>query len=566
MQLSSYVPALRWVPSYRRRDAAPDLVAGAALWALVVPQSLAYASLAGVPVEHGLYAMVPAMLLYAVFARSSRTVVGVSAATAALSPLVVTSVADVDDVTTMAAYASAVAMCVGVVYLALGVFRMGWVANFLSAPVVAGFITGFGITLAIGQVPKMLGFSTDAEGALREIWAIVSELDETHAATLAVSAASLLVLFGLPKIAPRVPGALVVVVLGIVATALFDLGDRGVSLVGDFPAGLPDLGLPDIPASDVLPLLVASVSIAIVGVSELLGAAEAVAHRHKERLDSNQEFLANGIANLGSGLAGGVVVNGSLSKTAANEAAGARTQVSGVTAAVLGLLTLLFLTELFADLPNAVLGAVVFKAATGLIEIEPIRRAFRVQRMDAIAAVGALVGTLVSDILVGMIIGVVLSLALLIHRASRPGLRVLGRVDGGADEYRRVDLHPEAVTTPGVVVTRVDGSLFFASSAPLLEALRDLVAREQPQAIVVDMESVSFVDTTAADALREFAAELDDAGIDLQVARLHDEVREVLERAGPTGFERADRLHPSIGAAVVAATARPRTDGTDAPS
>jgi high affinity sulfate transporter 1 len=548
MRAAPPLPILSWAAAYRRADLRADLLAGGAVWALVVPQSVAYATLAGVPVQHGLYAMIVALVVYAVVGPSSRVIAGISATTVSLTPLVIESVVDVDG-EQLVAYSAAVSLAVGCILLAMGGLRMGWVANFLSAPVVTGFITGFGISLAIDQLPKLLGYQADATGAFRQLWLIIRHLDETNGPTLAIGAASLAVLFGLRRFAPQVPGALVVVVLGIAASSIFDLGDRGVALVGDIPSGLPHLGLPDIDWSLFPALLLASTTMTVVALSEAIGAAEAVARRHGERLDMDREFIANGLANVGSCFASGLVVNGSLSKTAANETAGGRTQMTSVVAGVLGLGTILFLTGVFADLPDAVLGAIVFQAATSLIDIGALRAAGRIQRNDLVAALGALAATLAFGILWGMVIGIALSLLLLIRYASQPNLRLLGQ-NPETGEFQRLDRHPGHTTFPGVLIARIEGSVYFTSVNPLVALIRDAVAAEHPRAVILDLDAASNFDTTAIHALQDLREDLERAGVELHLARVHGDTLELLRRAGIPVAQLHERFHPSIDHAL----------------
>jgi high affinity sulfate transporter 1 len=549
------MPVLSWITSYRRSDLRFDVLAGGAVWALVVPQSVAYATLAGVPVEHGLYAMVVALFAYAVFGPSSRVIAGISATTVALTPLVIAFVIDADGAA-LVAYSAAVSLAVGCILLAMGVFRMGWIANFLSAPVVAGFITGFGISLAIDQLPKLLGYEADTDGAIRQLWLIVRHLDETQGATLVVGATALVVLFGLRRTLPQAPGALIVAVLGIVAASLLDLGAHGVELVGEIPSGLPTFGLPDIDWSLFPALLLASTAMTVVALSEAVGAAEAVARRHGERLDLNREFIANGLANVGSCFATGLVVNGSLSKTAANETAGGRTPMTSVVAGTLGLVTVLFLTGVFADLPDAVLGAIVFQAATSLIDFRALRAAARIQRNDVLAAAAALLATLAFGILTGMLVGIALSLLLLIRYASETNLRVLGQ-NSLTGQFQRLDRHPDNVTFAGILVTRIDGSVFFTSSTRLMSGIRELVAAEPPRAVIIDLEGAKLFDTTAIQALQDLHDELDLIAVELHLTCVHADTTDVFRRAGGAFALQSDRMHPSIGDALRALGAVP---------
>jgi len=544
------MPILSWVSSYRRTDLRADLIAGGAVWALVVPQSVAYATLAGVPVQHGLYAMIAALVVYAAVGPSSRVIAGISATTVSLTPLVIESVTHVSG-EELVAYSAAVSLAVGGILLAMGGLRLGWIANFLSAPVVTGFITGFGISLAIDQLPKLLGYEADTNGAFRQLWLVIRNLDETQGPTLAVGATSLALLFVLRRFVPQAPGALVVAVLGIAATSIFDLGAHGVALVGDIPRGLPHLGLPDIDWSLFPALLLASTTMTVVALSEAVGAAEAVARRHGERLDMDREFVANGLANVASCFASGLVVNGSLSKTAANETAGGGTQMTSVVAAALGVATILFLTGVFADLPDAVLGAIVFQAATSLIDLKSLRVAGRIQRNDLVAALGALGATLAFGILWGMVIGIVLSLLLLIRYASQPNVRLLGQ-NPRTGEFQRLDRHPDHVTFPGVLVARIDGSVYFTSANPLVDEIRTAVADERPRALILDLEAVSLFDTTAVHALEDLHEDLERDGVQLHLARVHDEIRDVLRRSNIPLAHLRERFHPSIDEALEA--------------
>ena len=364
-------------PSWLRRD----LIAGLTVWAVLVPEALAYASIAGVSPVVGLYAAPPALVLYAAFGSSRHLVVGPMSATAALSA------AAVADLTTggpddVLAFTSVLAIVTGLLALGAGLLRLGFLANFISEPVLKGFIIGLALTIIIGQVPKLLGVDKSDGNFFEQLWGILGELDDTSMRTLVVGLMSLVVVLSLRHLLPVVPASLVAVILGSLAVHLFDLADKGVSIVGEIDNGLLDVGLPEgVGSRDYLAAASAAAGIMLVGFAEGLGAAKTYAAREHYEIDPNRELLGLGGANLGSGLCTGMVVNGSLSKTAVNGAAGAHSQVSGLFVAALTVITLLFLTGLFENVPEATLAAIVIAAVIELVDIAALARPVRpVQR------------------------------------------------------------------------------------------------------------------------------------------------------------------------------------------
>lgn len=555
-------PSLR---GYRRAWLRGDLVAGATVWAVLVPESLAYATIAGVSPVVGLYAAVPALVLYALAGSSRHLVVGPMAATAALSAGVVSDLGGggLDP----RALTSALAITVGLVALLAGAFRLGFLASFISEPVLKGFVIGLALTIAIGQVPKLFGIGKGGGDFFAQLAHLLAHLGGTSAIALGVGAASLVIVLGLRRWLPAVPGALVVVALGIAATWVFGLDAHGLDVVGPVPSGLPPLGLPPVPADTYLELGGGAVGIALVGFAEGLGAAKSYAARDGYRVDANRELVGLGVANLGAGLASGMVVNGSLSKTAVNAGAGARSEVSALAAAALTLVTLLFLTFLFTRLPEPTLAAVVIAAVVELIDVRALRELYRMRtrrlgaiyglaaRADFAAALAAMLGVLVFDTLPGLVIGVVLSLGLLLYRASRPHIAVLGRTPTGLWIDR--DRAPDAVPAPGIVVVRVESGLFFANADHVRDALLALVV-DEVAGIVLDARSVPTIDVTAARMLVGLTATLSARDARLAIARDVGQVRDVLRLTEGTG----PPVYRSVDDAVAAlAPARP-ADGS----
>ncbi|THV28980.1 SulP family inorganic anion transporter [Glycomyces paridis] len=541
----------------------PDLIAGLTVWAVLIPESLAYAAIAGVPPVVGLYAAVPALILYAIFGSSRHLVVGSMAATAALSASIVAVYADAggDDYT---AVTTALAIVTGVVALAAGLLRLGFLAGFISEPVLKGFILGMALTIIVGQLPKLLGIDKAEGNFFEQAWGVVTHLGDTNPWTLAVGAVCLAVVLACKRWLPLVPGSLVAVFLGIGAVVALGLADRDVDIVGHIDSGLPAFGLPDVPTATWIDLIGPAVGVMLIGFAEGLGAGKAYADKNGYRINPNRELIGLGAANLGSGLSSGMVVNGSLSKTAVNGGAGARTQLSGLTVAALTVVTLLFLTALFEQLPEAALAAVVIAALIELVDFRLLKRYWKASlaprgtpaslaaRPDFTAAVAAMLGVLIFDTLPGLVIGMALSLLLLIYRASRPHLTRLGHKPDGT----WVDLarHDDAMEIEGVAVVRCDGGLFFANTDHVRSEL--IIAAEGTQALVLDGESMPAVDLSGAKMLAELDRRLAADSIDFYLAHDIGQVRDILRRA-ETDLQ---RVYPTVEAAVQAArAARPTT-------
>ncbi len=534
-------------------------MAGLTVWAVLVPSALAYATIAGVSPVVGLYAAPAALILYAALGSSRQLITGPSAAVAALSAAVVgNAVAGSGDqfVTTTAA----LAICVGLAALIAGVLRLGFLASFISEPVLKGFIVGLSLTILAGQVPRLFGIEPGTGDFFERVWDFLINIDQTDGLTLLVGVGSLAVLFGLPRVAPAIPGTLVAVVLGIGATELFDLGAHGVAIVGSIESGLPSLALPDLSLDRFGSLTAAALGVMLVGFAESLGTAKTYAQRENREIDANRELIGLGVANLGAGISGGFVVNGSLSKTAVNSTAGGRTQLVGLIAAGLTMLTLLFLTGYFESLPVATLAAVVIAALIDLIDFSALRDFYRVYsirlgraygfaaRADFIAAVAAMLGVMIFGTLAGLFIGVLISLLLLLYRASRPPVAELGRVPGASGHFSDLDRHPENRRVEGIAVLRIEGGLFFANAGPVAAEIRSAARRGDVHAVVIDAETVPFIDVTAAQVLDQVARELLADGVRVVIARNIGQVRDVIHAA--PGDSILDTAYPTVDEAV----------------
>jgi high affinity sulfate transporter 1 len=529
-----------------------DVVAGFTVWAVLVPESLAYAPIAGVPPVVGLYAAVPALALYALVGSSRHLIVAPMSATAALSFGIVADYGGGDSRAVV--LTTALALATGLVALAAGLLRLGFLASFISEPVLKGFIIGLALTIMIGQIPAMLGIDKGSGNFFEQTWALVTHLGDTDVLSAVVGIGSLVALLVLRRWMPFLPGSLIIVLIGIAAVDLLGLDDDGLAIVGTIQSGLPDLGLPDVSGNDFLTLLAASVGVMLVGFAEGLGAAKTYAAREGYDVDANRELVGLGVANLGAGLASGMVVNGSLSKTAVNGGAGAKSQVSGLTAAVLTVVTLLFLTGLFEKLPEATLAAVVVAAVIELVDIASLKRLWRVRtgrlasvyrvtaRVDFFAAAATLLGVLLFETLPGLIIGIAVSLGLLIARTSRPHTAVLVPVPRPGDApstqaqiWVDSERNPDIPAVPGVLVVRVEAPLMFTNADVVREQVRDLVADSDPRptVVVLDGRTTPSIDVTAAGMLVLLRQDLSRLGATLVMADDVGQVRDVLTVAEP---------------------------------
>ncbi len=467
-RLVPHAPIVSWLPGYTRSWLPGDLLAALVVTALVVPQALGYAAIAGVPLQVGLYAVPLALVAYAVLGSSPNLVVGPASTVAVVSGSLVAELADGDQ-SRAVALTAALALVAGLALALAGLLRVGWLAEFLSKSIVTGFVFGLALTIVIAEIPTLLGFHGEGSTAIVRAWNTVADLGATDGATVLVGATALALLFGGGRLAPRVPWSFVVVVGGIAVSSWLDLGARGVAVVGEVPAGLPTLGLPDIPFGDLGPVVTGGALIALVAAAEGLSAARLFALRGNYDVDSNQELLGAGAANVAAGLSGGISVAGSLSKTAAAERAGGRSQVTGLLAAAAVVGVLLFLTGGLADLPLAVLSAVVINAVWGLMDVRAIRRYGKIRRADLLAALAGLIGVVVAGPFYGLVGAVGLSLLAIVYRSARLDVDVMGKVDGEKAAWGSVNRHPERRTFAGVIVLRPDAPLFWANAAHLKE-------------------------------------------------------------------------------------------------
>ena len=540
------LPILGWLPAYRRDGLLPDFLAGLAVWAVMVPEGMAYAGIVGVPPIMGLYTIVPPLIAYALLGTSRLLVVGPDTATGLISALTVGSIA-VPGTADFNSLTSTLAILIGVFFLLFGALRMGWVAAFIPAPVMRGFIEGLVCVTIIGQVPHLLSIGGTSGNFFTKLWFVLQHLPDASLGPVLTGLLSLAAMQFLRHAAPRIPAALVVATMATILVALLGGEAAGISVVGDLPSGVPHLALPNVDPTILQKLAPGALAIVLVGYAEALGGAKAAAMQGGGDIDPNQELIAHGPANILSGLFGGFLVVGSLSKTSVAMAAGARTQLANLIAAVFCFLTLVVLTPLFRGMPHPALAAIVIAAMLHLSNPGYLRDLLaRDGREFAVAAI-VVAGELTLGVPQGIGLGVVLALVMLIYRTTHPHGAVLGQLPG-TEAYRDIRHHPEALTFPGLLIWRPGGDLFFASIGHLGDGLRAALAESRPPAkhVLLDADSVNFIDTTACDALLNTIRETQSRGITVAFARVRDPVRERMRLGGIEAVVGSTNFHERV--------------------
>jgi high affinity sulfate transporter 1 len=552
-RLVRLLPIVGWLRTYDRSWLRGDVIAGVTVAALIVPKNLGYAGIAGIPLQNGLYAAAAAAILYAIFGTCRQISMGPSSGLAAVAASAVAT-AGLTDPGDIATFVAGITLISGLLFLLLAVLKMGWIAQFLSRAVVTGFLFGAAIDVVIGELPKITGTDTSGSNSFQELRSWFGTLGDIHPTTLVVGVVSLVVVFGIKTVAPRIPGALVLVVGGLLASYLFDFGARGVALVGDVPSGLPTFGIPSpsLMLEHADTAAVAAVALMLIGFSQTAGDARAFAAKHRYQIDVDQESVAQSAANIGSGVLHGMPVSTSLSASSLNDHSGAKTGLASITSGVTVLLTLLFLAPLFSQLPKPVLGALIIEAVVmGMMNVPEMRRIYRVQKFDFWVAIAAIIGTLAFGVLAGVIIGIGLSLLWLVAVATHPRMAVLGR-EPGTQVFRDVLENPDDEEIPGVVVLRLDGGLFFATADALGDRIRAVIQDPDVRCVVLDCEGINFLDSQGSASIDDLLVLCGQADVTLRLARVKPAVRATLEREGTIERLGSEHVHGNVHRAVEA--------------
>jgi sulfate permease, SulP family len=526
------LPIAGWLPNLTASTVRADVVAGAALAGLLVPEGLAYAGIAGVPPEVGLYSAAAGLAIYALFGSSRHLAVTCTSGSAAMLAALVAPLA-AGDARRYATIASATAIVAGLLFLLASALKLGFVSEFISKPVLKGFVFGLGLTIMIKQAPKLLGIEKGHGDTLDQAWHVIVSLHLFNPWTLAVGASALAITFLLGAWAPRIPSALVVFVLGIIAVQQFGLHAHGVEIVGRVPTGLPHIGLPLLSREDLLEVFTGAIGIVLIVYAEGIAAARTFAAKYKYDVKPNQELAAIGFANIASGFSQGIIVGGGMSGTAANAAGGARSQISALTTSLISVLTLLFLMPLFQSLPEAVLGAIVIHAVWHLADVKEMRRLASLKTGSIWSALAAIGGVLVLGVLKGLILAMCLTLVALLKKISAPHDSVLGRLPG-TGTFVDMARYPQAEAIPGLLIFRPNGVLFFANANRFYTRLRAAIkdASIPIRKVILNLEASPEIDVTVLDMLEQLRSGLKEDGIILAFARSSDSVRGLLRRSG----------------------------------
>jgi high affinity sulfate transporter 1 len=563
--LERYIPLLGWLRHYDRSWLPVDVIAGLTLWGLVVPEAMAYAGIAGLPPQAGLYTLVASLIIYALLGTSRHLVVQATSATAALlassvaAALVASAATVASDPETYQAYASAFVLVTGLVFLIAGLARLGFITQFLSKPVMDGFVLGLAVFVAVGQLNKLFGVPKPDGNTVEKLLGIVRELPQANWVTFAVGAVALALLFLLPKLSKKLPAGLVVLFGAIILSGVLDLEGRyGVEVVG---------ALPQVPITTYLAMVLPAIGVLLVAYSEALGVAREFGEKHGYEVDPNQELNAHAAANLASAFLGGMLAAGSMSASAVKEGAGARSQVANLVTWAATIITLLFLTPLFTNLTEAVLAALIIHALWHIIVSRKLQHIRLVSRAEFWLGVLALAGVLFIDVLEGMIIGLVASLIFVIYRSSRPHLSSLGQAPGLPGVYTSQERHPENQPVPGVLIVRLDGPIYFANALTVRDQVKVMVDESEPRphTVILDAEMQDQLDITSAGAIKSLVKELQGQGLRVLATNVHVPVADFARRTGLLDAIGEENLFPTVDAAVRFAGSSPSVNAAPGP-
>ena len=532
-RLKRLIPLLAILESYGKDDLRGDISAGLTVGVMLIPQGMAYAMIAGLPPIYGLYASLVPLVIYGLLGSSRQLAVG---PVAMVSLLVAAGVSELADPETPRYIELAImlAFIVGGIQFIMGVGKLGFLVNFLSHPVLSGFTSAAALIIGLSQLKHLLGIPIPRSHFIHEIlWNALRNIENVHIPTLLIGLGGIILLIGIRRWKPILPGALIVVILGTLVTWGLGLYELGVKVVGEVPQGLPQPYIPRFNMADIQALMPTALAIALVGFMESIAVAKAVAAKHGYEVNANQELIALGLANIGGGFFRSYPVTGGFSRTAVNDQAGARSGIASIISAGVIALTLLFLTPLFYYLPKAVLASIIMVAVFGLIDIKEAKFLWRVKRKDFYLMLVAFLATLSLGIEQGILVAVVISLILVIHRSAYPHIAVLGQLPG-TTHYRNIDRYPDAVTIPGVIIIRIDAALYFANIEFVKDFLRKLeLQSEVPiKAVIIDASGINDIDASAVHGLMDIVKEYQSRGIKLYFANVKGPVLDVMKRAG----------------------------------
>jgi len=549
-KLKRFVPMATWLPNYNRSWLRPDLLAAITLAAFTIPEAMAYAGLAGLPPQTGLYAAIAAPLIYMVLGTSRQLSIGVTSAVSILVASGLAFAAEGDPVQ-YAQLAAALALMVFVIAMIARVFKLGFLVNFISEPVLLGFSSGAALYIASTQLGKLFGIHGCHGEFFERISCVITNLDETHMPSLILGVTGIVVLLVGERLLPKLPWPLIVVLVSILLISFTGLGEQNIAVAGYIEQGLPSIEVPSLGLVQIRQLLPTALAVFLLAYVEGMSMARTLATKHDYRIDANQELLALGFANLGAGLTQAYPVNGSLSRSALSDSSGTKSQLAGGIAALLIAVVVMFFTGIFTNLPEPILAAVVLVAVKGLFRREGLQHLYHVQRKEFWIAIAALFGVLIFGMLEGVLIGVIISLLVLVGRGSQSNLSLLGRVP---DRIYLEDIrdHPEYYTMPGLMIIRIDETLFFANAADAGEEINELVteSKEKIRVVLLDLEFTEELDYSAVEMLTKLHGTLTSDNIQLKFCRLSPDSKGIMERSGLMDLVGTENIYPTTLTAI----------------
>ncbi|HWQ67823.1 MAG TPA: solute carrier family 26 protein [Methanospirillum sp.] len=551
-RLFEYLPGLDSLRNYNRNWLRNDLVAGVVVFAVLIPSNLAYGELAGFTPVVGLYAGFVAMLIYALFSRSRQIIIGPESTTAILMATTVAPMA-MGDYARYSVLAASIAILIGTICLVAGRFKLGFVSDFFSKPILTGYITGTSLIVVISQIGKFFGISLSSDDIFLKVIEILTKLDQTHIITLVFGIITLTILIMFRLFAPRMPGPLIVIIGAIIVSTVMNLSEYGVAIVGEITGGLPSFQIPIISFSDFQTIFPAAIAISIILFTDGTLTARVFAKKNHYSLDSNKELIAFGAANVCTGLFQAFPVGASQTKSAVNNDSGNKTQLSGIIAAGLVILFLLFFTSILHNLPMVALGAIIIMAGVSLIDIGEFKSIYHARRSEFYLAILTLIGVLVFGLIQGVALAVGFSLLEFIKRVYRPHTSILG-IQEGVDGFHGIALGGEKYFFPGLVVYSFDAPLFFANASFLVTDIRDIIRKsEEPiRYLLIDASAIPDIDTSAADTFKELHEELLEQGITVGISGANDLLLGMIQKTGIEDIIGREYLFPTIRAGIIA--------------
>lgn len=529
-KIQKYIPILKWLPSYESRYFKPDMIAGIILVSIMVPECMAFAQMAGVPLEYGFITALAAIIGYAIFGTSRQIVVSTTSVISIMSASIVAPLALMNPDKYLQLTAG-LALLSGIIFITAGVLKMGSIVKFFSESVITGFIFGLALTIIAGQLPKIFGIEVGGGDFFSSIWELITSLGNSHSWTFFVGGSSLILLFLLKRFLPKVPAPLVVLIYSILISSYYNLESRGVIVTGDIAGIIPRLSMPALNIFDYVELIPGALAIALVGYAETISIARKLALKKRYDVRPNQELIALGMSNVSSGAFQGFAVDASLSKSIVNDQNGAKTQMSNLFSAAFLVVVILFLTPLFYNLPETALAAIIIYAVSSFINIEELKRYYAVRKTEFWIALVTLFGVLIFDILPGLIIAIVLSMLAFIYRISQPYIAVLGKKPHN-NIFGDTRRHPEYVTYPGLLIVRLDAPLFFANAEYLKNTIKKLIRESEStvRVVMLNLESTNSLDFSSIEILYELPEFLKEFKVEIWLTRVHGHVKDLMKR------------------------------------